>query len=258
MGRYRVSKTLSRYGLKAIQPRSFVPRTTDSRHTYQISHNLLLDRNKPQKPNEVWVGDLTYIPLSGGNWCYLSVFMDLYSRRIIGWELQDNIKEQLACRTLSKAIRSRKIPKGLIIHTDRGGQYGGHKFRSIIHEKKMLHSMSLADNPYDNAFMESCFSRFKAELLQDGIFETIEDAYTEIFKYIEMYYNTQRIHSSLGYQSPHEFEKQFEKNCILDLHKQGTMLYTEESPFIRRGIEPLPMKHKQEEPTLPKESALIL
>jgi len=258
VGRYKISKTLRQYGLKAIQPRSFVPKTTNSRHTYQISPNLLLDRNKPQKPNEVWVGDITFIPLSGGNWCYLSVFMDLFSRRIIGWQLDDNMKETLVTSALEKAIGTRKVYKGMVIHSDRGGQYGGKVFRSIIKKKKMLQSMSRADNPYDNAFMESCFSRFKAELLQDGIFETIEDARTEIFEYIEMYYNTQRLHSSLDYQSPDEFEKQFEKSCTFEMHKQGTMLYTEESPLIERGIEPLSIKHKQGNSALPKESVLIL
>jgi len=256
--RYKVSKTLRQYGLKAIQPRSFVPKTTNSRHTYQISPNLLLDRPKPGKPNEIWVGDITFIPLSGGNWCYLSVFMDLFSRRIVGWQLDDNMKETLVTATLNKAIGSRKIDKDLIIHSDRGGQYGGKMFRAIIKKRKMLQSMSRADNPYDNAFMESCFSRFKAELLQDGIFETIEDAQTEIFEYIEMYYNTLRLHSSLDYQSPDEYEKQFEKNGTFEMHKQGTMLYTEESPLIERGIEPLPIKHKQEDSALPKESVLIL
>lgn len=256
--RYKVSKTLRKYGLKAIQPRSFVPKTTNSRHTYQISPNLLLDRPKPGKPNEIWVGDITFIPLSGGNWCYLSVFMDLFSRRIVGWQLDDNMKETLVTATLNKAIGSRKIDKGLIIHSDRGGQYGGKMFRAIIEKRKMLQSMSRADNPYDNAFMESCFSRFKAELLQDGIFETIEDAQTEIFEYIEMYYNTLRLHSSLDYQSPDEYEKQFEKNSTFEMHKQGTRLYTEESPLIGRGIETLPIKHKQEDSALPKESVLIL
>ena len=258
VGRYKVSKTLRHYGLKAIQPRSFVPKTTNSRHTYQISPNVLLDRSKPQKPNEVWVGDITFIPLSGGNWCYLSVFMDLFSRRIVGWQLDDNMKEALVTATLNKAISTRKIDQGMVIHSDRGGQYGGKIFRSVIEKKKMLQSMSRADNPYDNAFMESCFSRFKAELLQDGIFETIEDARTEIFEYIEMYYNTQRLHSSLDYQSPDEFEKQFEKSCTFEMHKQGTMLYTEESLLIERGIEPLPIKHKQGDSALPKESVLIL
>jgi transposase InsO family protein len=257
-GRYKVSKALRRLGLKAIQPRSFIPKTTDSRHSYPISPNLLLERKLPQKLNEVWVTDITYIPLSGGNWCYLSVIMDLFSRRIVGWQLDDNMKETLVTSTLNKAIRGRKMDRGLVIHSDRGGQYGGKIFRSLIEKKKLLQSMSRADNPYDNAFMESCFSRFKAELLQDGIFETIEDARTEIFEYIEMYYNTHRLHSSLDYQSPDEFEKQFEKSGTFETHKQGTMLYTEESPLIERGIEPLPIKHKQEDSALPKESVLIL
>jgi transposase InsO family protein len=230
--RYKVSKTLRQYGLKAIQPRSFVPKTTNSRHTYQISPNLLLDRPKPGKPNEIWVGDITFIPLSGSNWCYLSVFMDLFSRRIVGWQLDDNMKETLVTATLNKAIGSRKINKDLIIHSDRGGQYGGKMFRAIIKKRKMLQSMSRADNPYDNAFMESCFSRFKAELLQDGIFETIEDAQTEIFEYIEMYYNTLRLHSSLDYQSPDEYEKQFEKNGTFEMHKQEDSALPKESVLI--------------------------
>lgn len=254
VSRYKVSKTLSKYGLKAIQPRSFVPRTTDSRHTYLISPNLLLDRQKPVRPNKVWLGDITYIPMTGGRWAYLSAWMDLFSRRIVGWQLDDNMQETLVVSSLKKAVKSRKVPKGMIVHSDRGGQYGGRIFRSLVAENKMLQSMSRADNPYDNAFMESYFSRFKAELIQDGTFETIEDARTEIFEFIEMYYNTKRLHSSLDYQSPDEYEKQ----SIFETHKQGTMLYTEECPFIERGIEPLPMKHKQGDSALPKESVLIL
>ena len=238
VGRFKAAKVMRRHGLKAIQPRSFVPKTTDSRHRYPISPNLLLEKVSPKRPNEIWVGDITYIPLTGGNWCYLSVWMDLFSRRIIGWHLDDNMQETLVIAAFKKAIRTRKISKGLIVHSDRGGQYAGKIFRSMIHFNEMMQSMSRADNPYDNAFMESCFSRFKAELLQDGIFETIEDAQTEIFEYIEMYYNTQRLHSSLKYQSPDEFEKQFEKKCTFEMHKQTAMLYTEES-FHERGIEPL-------------------
>ena len=159
----------------------------------------------PQQPNKVWVGDITYIPLAGGNWCYLSVWMDLFSRKLIGWHLDDNMQEGLITAAFKKALGVRKISPGLVIHSDRGGQYAGTVFRKMIDDNKALQSMSRADNPYDNAFMESCFSRFKAELLQDGIFETIEDARTEIFEYIEMYYNTIRLHSSLGYESPSAF-----------------------------------------------------
>lgn len=209
VSRYKAGRVLSKYGLKAIQPRSFVPKTTDSRHSYSISPNLLLDRYLPQKPNEVWVGDITYIPLTGGLWAYLAVWMDLFSRRIIGWQIDDNMQEGLIVEAFKKALASRKKENGLLIHSDRGGQYGGKIFRKMIADNKMMQSMSRADNPYDNAFMESCFSRFKAELLQDGIFDNIEDARTEIFEYMEMYYNTKRIHSSLNYLSPADYEKNY-------------------------------------------------
>jgi transposase InsO family protein len=253
VSRYKAGKVLHKYGLKAIQPRSFVPKTTDSRHAYRISPNLLLNKARPSKPNQIWVGDITYIPLAGGDWCYLCVWMDLFSRKIIGWYLDDNMEETLIIAAFRKALGSRKITKGLIVHSDRGGQYTSNTFRNIIANKKMMQSMSRADNPYDNAFMESCFSRFKAELLQDGIFENIEDAHTEIFEYIEMYYNTIRLHSSLDYKSPMQFERQWKEINIFDMHKQTAMLYTEESSFIERGIEPLPIKHKQSGSTLPKE-----
>ena len=207
-GVYKVRKTLQKNGLKAIQPRSFVPKTTDSRHPYPISPNLLLERALPHRPDEVWVGDITYIPLSGGTYGYLAVWMDLYSRKIIGWHLDDNMKEALVIAAFKKALMNRSITKELIVHADRGGQYAGNKFRKLMDPKsQVLQSMSRADNPYDNAFMESCFSRFKAELVQDGAFENLQDASTEIFEYIEMYYNTKRRHSSLNYLSPMNFEK---------------------------------------------------
>lgn len=152
--------------------------------------------------------------------------------------------EALITAAFKKALAGRKKSKGLIVHSDRGGQYAGGVFRKMIHDNYILQSMSHADNPYDNAFMESCFSRFKAELLQNGIFETIEVARTEIFEYIEMYYNTIRLHSSLDYRSPTQFEQQWIEKNIFDMHKQTAMLYTEESSFI---------KHKQSGSALPKE-----
>ncbi len=202
-------KVMKQYGLRAIQPRSFVPRTTQSRHPYPISPNLLLEREPPAKPDEVWVGDITYIPLSGGRWAYLSVWMDLYSRRIVGWQLEDHMREELVTAALKKALEARSSKAGIIIHSDRGGQYAGGEFRKLLMKRKIKQSMSRADDPYDNAFMESYFSRFKAELLEDGTFETVEDARTEIFEYIEMYYNTLRKHSSLDYQSPMQHENHY-------------------------------------------------
>ena len=213
VGREQVGRILKEEGLKAIQPRSFVPRTTDSRHNYPISPNLLLERPLPDRPNEIWVGDITYIPLSAGRWAYLSVWLDLYSRKIVGWQLEDHMQEELVIASLEKALYSRSPPAGLIVHSDRGGQYGGKAFRRLL-GKKRKQSMSRADNPYDNAFMESCFSRFKAELLQGGMFESIEDGSTEIFEYIEMYYNPVRLHSSLKYKSPVQFEAEYEGKAV--------------------------------------------
>lgn len=135
--------------------------------------------------------------------------MDLYSRRIIGWQLDTHMREELVIASLKKAFGSTSIEPGLILHSDRGGQYAGGEFRKQLVKRKIDQSMSRADNPYDNAFMESCFSRFKAELLEDGVFENVEDAHTEIFEYIEMYYNFKRKHSSLNYQSPIQYENQY-------------------------------------------------
>lgn len=210
-GVYKVRKVLREHGLKAIQPRSFVPKTTLSRHPYPISPNLLSERSLPLRPDEVWVGDITYIPLAGGSYGYLAVWMDLYSRKIIGWHLDDNMKEALVIAAFKKALMNRKITKEeLIVHSDRGGQYAGGKFRKLIDSKPQLQqSMSRADNAYDNAFMESCFSRFKTELVQDGAFDNLQDAHTEIFEYIEMYYNTKRRHSSLHYECPDDYEKKY-------------------------------------------------
>jgi len=206
-GHYKIRKVLRKYGLKAIQPRSFVPRTTDSRHPYPISPNLLLDRPLPNGINQVAVGDITYIPLIAGNWAYLSVWMDLYSRKVIGWCLAGHMREELVVDSFKKAIHSRKLCASTIVHSDRGGQYAGKLFRKLLDKPKAMQSMSRADNPYDNAFMESYFSRFKAELLEGGAFDSMEDARTEIFEYIEMYYNPIRRHSSIGYISPVNFEK---------------------------------------------------
>lgn len=209
MGAYKVRLVLRKHGLKAIQPRSFVPRTTDSRHPYPISPNLLLELAFPALPNQVWVGDITYIPLAGGGFLYLAVWMDLYSRRIVGWQLEEHMQEELVVEALRRALSIRTVIEGMIAHSDRGGQYAGKVFRRLLDKHKIRQSMSRADNAYDNAFMESCFSRFKAELLEGGAFENKQDAQTEIFEYVEMYYNTRRRHSALGYLSPMNYEK----NC---------------------------------------------
>ena len=208
IGRHKVRSLMKEQDLTAIQPKSFVPRTTQSRHTLGYAPNLLAEVGLPTGLNQVYVGDITFLPTTYGEWLYLNVWMDLYSRYIVGWKLDNHMEESLVKESLQMAIYKRRPPSGLIVHSDRGGQYAGHSFRELLTQYQVRQSMSEADNPYDNAFAESFFSRFKAELLQKGAFQSKQDAITEVFDFIERYYNTKRLHSSLGYSTPLKFEKQ--------------------------------------------------
>ena len=200
----RVSRLLREMGLKAIQPKSFKPRTTDSRHRLGYSPNLLLASPPPVAVNNIWVGDITYIPLESGAFLYLAMLLDLYSRRIVSWELLDHMKESLVLATLRTAIALRSPGVDLIHHTDRGGQYAGKEYRRVLQRAAMRQSMSRADSCYDNAFMESCFGTIKTEL-EMNCYESEPLARKEISDYIR-YYNTRRRHSALDYLSPEEFE----------------------------------------------------
>jgi putative transposase len=200
----RVGRLLREMGLKAIQPKSYRPRTTDSRHRLGYSPNLLLERAPPSSINQVWVGDISYVPLRGGDFLYLAMLMDLYSRRIVAWELRGHMKESLVLATLRGAIALRQPGVALIHHSDRGGQYAGNEYRRVLTRAGMHQSMSRADSCYDNAFMESCFGTIKTELEMES-YENEWVARTEIGGYIR-YYNTRRRHSALDYQTPEEFE----------------------------------------------------
>ena len=208
-GVVRVARLMQSAGLRAIQPKSYKPRTTESRHRLGYSRNLLAGRAAPTSLDEVWVGDITYIPLgtrtSGGRYGYLALLMDLRSRRIVGWEYGERMSEDLVLEALRRAIRERQPGPGLIHHTDRGGQYASKRYRDVLRRSGIVQSMSAAGNCYDNAFMESCFGTVKTEL------ELVEyangsEAVRELTSYLR-YYNAERRHSSLGYVSPAEFER---------------------------------------------------
>ena len=216
IGRHRVRSLMQQQGLVAIQPKSFVPRTTASRHGKRICANLLLDQPLPTGPNLVWVSDITYLPLVNGQWAYLGSWMDLYSRMIVGWWVEEHMEDTLIIDALKQGLYSRQPEPGLIAHSDRDGQYVSDALRELIAAYKIRQSMSRADDPYDNAFAESFWSRFKAEVLEGGAFLDVADARTEIFDYIEVYYSRVRRHSSLGYKSP----LQFETNYYLKLASQ--------------------------------------
>ena len=209
IGRHRIRKLMQQQGLRAIQPRGFVPRTTDSRHGKRICANLLLGQALPTAPNLVWVSDITYLPLVDGQWAYLGSWMDLYSRMIVGWKVDNNMESTLIIEALKQGLNSRQPASGLIAHSDRGGQYVSDWLQLLIDRNKTRQSMSRKDDPYDNAFAESFWSRFKAEVLEGGAFLNVEDARAEIFDYIEIYYNRVRRHSSLGYKSPLTFETEY-------------------------------------------------
>jgi transposase InsO family protein len=221
-GRGAVRAAMRRESLQAIAPRKFKPQTTDSNHNARISPNLLKETaNAPTASGEVIVGDITYIRLRDGSFCYLAIFQDKFTRRIVGWAISMRMTVQLVIDAFQMARRRALLKRGAIVHSDRGSQYAAIEFRRLLYIYGFRQSMSAKGNCYDNAQAESFFSRFKAELIEDGIFESIEEARTEIFSYIDGYYNRIRKHSGLGYKSPLEFEKELR---IKNLERRDSFL----------------------------------
>ena len=209
VGRRQVGRLLKAQNLQAIRPRRYRPRTTDAKHGFGFSENLLKNgKNIPKNKGEVLVGDITYLRLKTGRFCYLATFQDKLTRRVVGWQVSEQMTAQLVIDAINMARRRFLIKKKAIIHTDRGSQYASVEYRRLLYINGFRQSMSGKGNCYDNAQAESFFSRFKAELLEDGEFENITQARSEIFSYIEGYYNRIRRHSSLGYKSPLEYEKE--------------------------------------------------
>jgi transposase InsO family protein len=199
----RIRRLMAQRALRALQPRNFVPKTSDGRAD-QPSPNLLRDRPLPVVPDQVWTGDITFIPTSAG-WLYLAIVLDLGSRRIVGWSLANHLRGDLVLAALHQALQTRCVDR-TIFHSDRGSQYASSAFRKALAKAGLRQSMSSRANPYDNAWTESFIGTLKHELLQGGCFQNAADAHTEIFEYIEGYYNTHRKHSALNYLSPTQFE----------------------------------------------------
>jgi putative transposase len=203
-GRHRVARLMQIQGLRAKKASQRHPHTTKQRAGARVAPNLLNQEFTASKPNQSWVGDFTYIDTSEG-WLYLAAIEDLYSRKIVGWSMADQMDTALVENAWKMALLNRKPDPGLLHHTDRGSQYTSDEYQAQLSRAQCRVSMSRTGNCYDNAAMESFFSTLKTECA-DVQFTSKADARSAIFEYIEVWYNRQRFHSTLGYYSPIDFE----------------------------------------------------
>ena len=203
-GRHRVARLMRLGGICPRQVRRFRA-TTDSRHRLAVAENRLERRFDVDRPNAVWAADITYIWTKEG-WLYLAVVLDLFSRRIVGWSMQKTLERSLVLHAMYMALRSRQPGPGLLHHSDRGSQYASGDYQALLAEQGMLCSMSRKGDCWDNAPVESFFSTLKRELVHHRHYVTRAEARQDIFRYIEIWYNRKRQHSSLGYLSPCEYE----------------------------------------------------
>jgi putative transposase len=205
VGHNRVAHRMRRLGLRSIVRRKYRA-TTNSKHSFPVAENLVNRKFTVERPNQVWVGDITYIPV-GSRWLYLAVFIDLYSRTVVGWDLSESLDHAFVLQALRKAVMRRQPQKGLIIHSDRGVQYCCEGFRNAIRSYHFIQSMSRKGDCWDNAVAESFFHLLKTELIYPENLKTQEAIEKAIFEYIEIYFNRQRRHSSIDYMTPEEFER---------------------------------------------------
>lgn len=205
-----VGRIMQNLGLRAKSSVKF-KRTTDSSHQYGASPNLLNRAFIVSKPNQVWVGDITYIRTNEG-WLYLAVMLDLYSRQVVGWQMSNRIDRHLVCDALQAALLTRGNPKGLMVHSDQGVQYASGDYRQLISQHQLVQSMSRRGNCWDNAVAESFFATLKKQAVHGERFFTRQAAQQHIFEYIECYYNRVRRHSTNGWVSPVNFEAAYYKS----------------------------------------------
>jgi putative transposase len=200
-----VAKLMKEGKIASKTRRRFVMQTTDSRHLCPIAANVLDRCFEQEAPNRAWVADLTYVQTDEG-WLYLAAVMDLYSRKIVGWAMAGHMRAELCTDALEMALERRDPGKDLLHHSDRGVQYACDEYQELLDKYKITCSMSRKGNCHDNAVMESFFATLKTEQIYHDHYATREQARQAIFQYIEVFYNRQRRHSALGYQSPEAFE----------------------------------------------------
>ena len=201
-----VAKLMREAGIAAKTARRFRCTTTDSDHDLPVAENLLDRQFNPSEANEAWVADITYIPTREG-WLYLAAVEDLYSRRVVGWAMAEHMESRLAVDALAMAAQRRLPDEGLLAHSDRGSQYASEHYQRLLARHGITCSMSRRADCWDNAPMESFFASLKKELVHDADFATRAEARAAVVEYIEVFYNTKRRHSSLGYASPAEYEQ---------------------------------------------------
>ncbi len=202
--RTSVARSMRRQGLRSKTRRRYVV-TTDSKHMLQVAPNVLNQKFDVDDPNKVWVSDITYI-WSRTGWLYLAVVIDLYSRRVVGWSLNKDLGHEGALSALESALHARQPSPGLIIHTDRGTQFCCHGYRNTVKKSQLIHSMSRQGNCWDNAVAESFFKTLKTEWAYHANLRDYNHANRELFEYIEAFYNNKRLHQTLNYISPADFE----------------------------------------------------
>lgn len=215
-GENRVARRMQRKALISVRRRKFRPQATDSNHDLPIADNLLEQDFTATAPNQRWVGDITYIQTAEG-WLYLAVIIDLFARRVVGWATSTSPKADLACRALEMAVLRRGKPEDLVYHSDRGIQYASSDFRKTLARFDILPSMSRKGNCYDNAVAESFFDTLKVELVHRYKFTNRSIARMLLIDFMEEFYNEYRIHSTLGFFSPAEYEDLMatpKKNCV--------------------------------------------
>ena len=204
VGRHRVARLMRDNGLKALQKRRY-KKTTDSAHGGPVAPNLLDQDFEATGPNQKWGVDISYVWTAEG-WLYLAIVLDFYSRRIVGWQVSDRLKQDLALSALQRAIAIRNPPHGVIHHSDRGSQYCSDAYQKLLLAHGFIISMSGKGNCYDNAMVETVFKTIKSELIWRTVYKTRSQAMLDISAYIDAFYNPRRRHSALGYKSPIAFE----------------------------------------------------